>query len=72
MSNRKQRWISVRDALPGYPGRYIVACKEYGDYPRVTTALFFVKSQRFEMRGVIAHWKITHWMPFPDPPEREE
>lgn len=64
-------WIIVNDALPGYPGRYIVACKEYGAYPRVTTALYLVKSQRFEMTGYRSHWKITHWMAFPEPPSKQ-
>ena len=60
-------WIPVEDRMPTEPGKYIVCAVENRRFIRTTTA--YSSGNGFYMTGRIAHWKVTHWMPMPKPPE---
>lgn len=62
-------WVSVKDRLPERPGKYLIACIKHGRFREITTAMF---SGYFVITGHRTHWKITHWMPLPEPPEVRE
>lgn len=66
------KWIKVSDRLPSKADIYIVhfTYQQFGKTEHVVTKgvykhigenLFFV--------GGEPHYDITHWMPFPEPPE---
>ena len=61
-------WTPIKIARPDKPGKYIVCAVEAGKYKHVTTALYQIKAERFELRAKAAHWRVTHWMPMPPPP----
>lgn len=61
------KWISVKDRLPDKSVKTLVAAKEYGGNYQITVSLF--TGHYFSMTGRRAHWKITHWMPLPEPPK---
>ena len=67
----KSEWVSVKDSLPDAPVRYIICAVERERLKHVTTALYAVKTKTFTLTGRMARWKVTHWMPFPNPPEEE-
>lgn len=61
-------WISVKDRLPEKPGRYLVCAKEGERETHRTIAPF---QRAFHLTGRMAYWKVTHWMPLPEPPKEE-
>lgn len=65
---RETGWISVRDRMPSQSGKYLIVAVEYGRIQHVTAAKF---GTYFYMTGRMAHWKVTHWMPLPEPPKEE-
>lgn len=61
-------WVSVEDRLPAENGKYIVRSRKGSVYQ--------MKYYTYPAGG---HWgqrdkgaSITHWRPFPDPPQEEE
>ena len=65
------KWISVKDSLPEELGSYIVAAHD-GHVLRVTFAKWQNRFKRWELTGARAYWRITHWMPLPEPPREGE
>jgi hypothetical protein len=61
-------WVSVKDRLPEKSGRYLVYAKE-GERETHRTIAPFHKA--FHLSGRMAYWKVTHWMPLPEPPKEE-
>jgi hypothetical protein len=68
------RWIPVEDALPESEREVLVYVK--GDFdnsiPFITTA--YINSDHdweSDYDGEVIDSKITHWMPLPEPPEKE-
>ena len=66
-----EQWIPVSERAPGTSGTYIVCCKEQ-DLRHVTFAKFYKKLGYFELKGSRTFWKVTHWMPLPEPPKEEK
>lgn len=64
-------WISVNDRLPEDSGQYLV-CANDGYQVRISTLLFWIKNKTWQLTGRRSYWKVTHWMPLPEPPEVEE
>lgn len=63
-------WISVKDRLPGHGKRYLVyATSGDNKIGYITTASF---GGHFVLSGKRAYWKVTHWMPLPEPPKEEK
>ena len=58
-------WVSVKERLPDRPGKYLIACMKHERYREISTAMF--GTRYFVMTGHRTHWKITHWMPLPEP-----
>ncbi|WP_294785703.1 DUF551 domain-containing protein [uncultured Eubacterium sp.] len=65
-----EQWISVDDRVPESSGTYIVCCKEQ-ELKHVTFAKFYKKLGYWELKGARTFWKVTHWMPLPEPPKEE-
>ena len=61
-------WISVKDRMPEESGRYIVYAVDGGALHHTTVAQF---QKSFHLSGRMAYWKVTHWMPIPEPPKEE-
>ena len=61
-------WISIKDKLPP-KGKCLVAALENGKYYQVTVSTF--TGYYFSMTGRRAYWKVTHWMPLPEPPKED-
>lgn len=61
-------WISVKDRMPDKEGRYLVSAIESMQFTHVTVVRF---CRHFILTGHRAYWKITHWMPLPEPPKGE-
>jgi hypothetical protein len=61
-------WISVKDRMPDKEGLYIVSAIESMKFTHVTFARFY---RHFILTGRRAYWKITHWIPLPEPPKGE-
>lgn len=64
-----ERWISVDERTPETSGTYIVCCKEQ-DLTHVTFAKFYKRLGYWELKGSRTFWRVTHWMPLPEPPDR--
>lgn len=64
-----EQWISVGERTPETSGTYIVCCKEQ-DLTHVTFAKFYKKLGYWDLKGARTFWKVTHWMPLPEPPDR--
>lgn len=56
-------WISVKDRLPGHRAMYIT-CDELN----IVEATMFDGNED-AVWNTVAGTKVTHWMPFPEPPE---
>lgn len=59
-------WIPVSKRLPEASGTYQVTCMD-GRIYRSTYAKFQRKLKRWELTGARAYWKVTAWMPLPEP-----
>ena len=72
-----QKWISVDDELPEEEGWYLVYTTPNREHKSINKAMFCKGYAwgNFESywRGAGGHWaNVTHWMPLPEPPEREK
>ena len=59
-------WIPASERLPEASGTYQVTCMD-GRIYRSTYAKFQGKLKRWELTGARSYWKITAWMPLPEP-----
>jgi hypothetical protein len=65
-----QEWNSVKERLPEESGMYIVTAND-GHAQRVSFVLWQKKNRMWNLTGARSYWRITHWMPLPEPPEGE-
>ena len=63
---KENSWIPVDERLPEASGTYQVTCMD-GRIYRSTYAKFQCKLKRWELTGARAYWKVTAWMPLPEP-----
>lgn len=63
---KSTNWIPVSERLPETSGTYQVTCMD-GRIYRSTYAKFQCKLKRWELTGNRAYWKVTAWMPLPEP-----
>lgn len=59
-------WIPVSERLPEASGTYQVTCMDGRTY-RSTYAEFQSKLKRWGLTGARSYWKVTAWMPLPEP-----
>lgn len=58
------------------PGMYctvsnnVIACVEIGSRTRLVTEAH-TKDGKWNVEGVLGGWRVTHWMPMPEPPKGE-
>lgn len=65
---KKPEWISVKDRLPE-KNSIVLVCMDNGQYKVVLTSHL---SSNGEWISYDKNRKVTHWMPFPEPPKEEE
>lgn len=74
------KWIKVSDRLPKEIDTYLIAYKEQ-DYSSldpdaltwfVTIGIYRFPGENFWEVGGEPNRLVTHWMPFPDPPEETD
>ena len=65
-----QEWISVKDRLPEESGMYIVTAND-GHAQRVSFVQWQKKNRMWNLTGARSYWRVTHWMPLPEPPKGE-
>ena len=63
---KENGWIPVSEGLPEASGTYQVTCMD-GRIYRSTYAKFQCKLKRWELTGARSYWKVTAWMPLPEP-----
>lgn len=63
---KENGWIPVGERLPEASGTYQVTCMD-GRIYRSTYAKFQRKLKRWELTGARSYWKVTAWMPLPEP-----
>ena len=63
---KENGWIPVSERLPEASGTYQVTCMD-GRIYRSTYAKFQSKLKRWELTCARAYWKVTAWMPIPEP-----
>ena len=63
---KENGWIQVSERLPEASGTYQVTCMD-GRIYRSTYAKFQCKLKRWELTGARSYWKVTAWMPLPEP-----
>lgn len=61
-------WVSVKDRLPESGKRCLVYAAQ-GIERHISIASF---GRHFHLSGRRAYWRVTHWMPLPEPPEGEK
>ena len=61
-----QEWIDVKDRLPEESGIYIVTAND-GHAQRVSFVQWQKKSRMWNLTGARSYWRVTHWMPMPEP-----
>lgn len=66
----ERRWIPVTERLPEESGMYIVTAND-GHAQRVSFVLWQKKNRTWNLVGARSYWMVTHWMPLPEPPEKE-
>lgn len=66
LDENENDWIPVSERLPEASGTYQVTCMD-GRIYRSTYAKFQCKLKRWELTGARAYWKVTAWMPLPEP-----
>lgn len=64
-------WISVSERLPEASGTYQVTCMD-GRIYHSTYAKFQSKLKRWELTGARSYWKVTAWMPLPEPMKEDD
>ena len=65
-----QEWVSVKDRLPEESGMYIVTAND-GHAQRVSFVQWQKKNRMWNLTGARSYWRVTHWMPMPQPPKGE-
>ncbi len=65
---QKPEWISVKDRLPE-KNSIVLVCMDNGQYKVVLTSHL---SSYGEWISYDKNRKVTHWMPFPEPPKEDE
>ena len=65
-----QEWISVYDRLPEESGMYIVTAND-GHAQRVSFVQWQKKNRMWNLTAARSYWRVTHWMPLPQPPKGE-
>ena len=65
-----QEWISVKDRLPEESGMYIVTAND-GHAQRISFVQWQKKNRMWNLTGTRSYWRVTHWMPMPQPPKGE-
>ena len=65
-----QEWVDVKDRLPEESGMYIVTAND-GHAQRVSFVQWQKKNRMWNLTGARSYWRITHWMPMPQPPKGE-
>ena len=63
--------MPVSKRLPEASGTYQVTCMD-GRIYRSTYAKFQRKLKRWELTGARAYWKVTAWMPIPNPMKEDD
>lgn len=63
-------WIPVTERLPEENDVYIVSAFD-GHGRRTTFAQWQNRFKRWYLTGARSYWKVTHWMPLPEPPKDE-
>lgn len=63
---KENGWISVSERFPESSGTYQVTCMD-GRIYRSTYAKFQSRLKRWELTGARSYWKVTAWMPLPEP-----
>lgn len=63
-----QEWVSVKDRLPEESGMYIVTAND-GHAQRVSFVQWQKKNRMWNLTAARSYWRVTHWMPLPEPPE---
>ena len=66
-TNDGGKWISVEERLPPESQMYIVTAND-GHTQRVTFVRWQKRNKMWDLTGARSYWKITHWMPLPEPP----
>ena len=66
----EQQWIPVTERLPEEPGMYIVTAND-GHAQRVSFVLWQNRNRMWNLIGARSYWRVTHWMPLPEPPKGE-
>jgi hypothetical protein len=56
------KWISIKERTPLYPGRYLTTCKI--EDQQLVCILYFDGDTFYEE-------EVTHWMPLPEPPKED-
>lgn len=65
---KKPEWINIKDRLPE-KNSIVLVCMDNGQYKVVLTSYL---SSNGEWISYDKNQKVTHWMPFPEPPKEEE
>lgn len=68
---KENGWIPVSEGLPEASGTYQVTCMD-GRIYRSTYAKFQCKLKRWELTGARSYWKVTAWMPLPEPMKEDD
>lgn len=80
-----QKWISVKDRYPDAAGVAVLVSATsqygqqhvfeafigYGDFTWYTMDCTKMGNRRITCNEVSNNWKITHWMPLPEPPKED-
>jgi hypothetical protein len=66
VDEKSNGWIPVSERLPEASGTYQVTCMD-GRIYHSTYAKFQSKLKRWELTGARSYWKVTAWMPLPEP-----
>ena len=65
-----QEWVDVKDRLPEESGMYIVTAND-GHAQRVSFVQWQKKNRMWNLTGARSYWRVTNWMPLPEPPKGE-
>ena len=69
---RKPKWIPVTERLPEKPGNYLVyANYAKGNLPFVDVDYYSGKNFA-TVYTCCGYYRVSHWMPLPEPPEEEK